>query len=186
MHRKQQGMSLLEVVVSMLLCGIGLAITVGMYQASLRHAQQAEYRAVAMREAQVLVDEMRANKLGAAGFLQLNSETGYDNSFDKSDDNKAKIKSILCVGKTKETECNKAVDDATGEAKKYVVAWNDALKTKIPTDGLNVKLEWGGDNQKDKYTLSIKWKTTVDKTAQGNGAAVAPSENDAVVMQFVL
>lgn len=58
-------MSLLEVVASMLVCGIGLAGTLSAVQASQRLATSAEYRAVATREIQSAVDMMRANRLGA-------------------------------------------------------------------------------------------------------------------------
>ncbi len=61
---KEKGMTLLEVVVSMLVVGLGLAITVSMLMAANRYGHSAEYRAVALREAQSIIDSMRTNKLG--------------------------------------------------------------------------------------------------------------------------
>ncbi|MBR1374862.1 MAG: prepilin-type N-terminal cleavage/methylation domain-containing protein [Cardiobacteriaceae bacterium] len=197
LHKNQQGMSLLEVVVAMLLCGIGLAIPVGMYQASIRHAQQAEYRAIAMREAQVLIDEMRANKLGAPGFLIVNQGAVNKVFDDEHVKNKDNLHAVFCKHKTPPEDCKDMVDDAVKKSQEYAKKWRDGLMAKIPTmTDDHLKLEWAGEHHRDRYTLTIRWKTVIDETAsQGKGAAAGAGaggaaspapEDDAVVVQFVL
>lgn len=194
LHKNQQGMSLLEVVVAMLLCGIGLAITVGMYQASIRHAQQAEYRAIAMREAQVLIDEMRANKLGAPGFVGV---LNVNNGAAQQEANIEAFDNYICKQKDDKDECAQLIKDVSiKKGRPKAEQWRNKLVDNIPTiAGHNdwINLEWAGKDHKDRYTLTIRWKTVIDETASqgkgsattGTGASSAP-DDDAVVVQFVL
>ncbi|WP_314887552.1 type IV pilus modification protein PilV [Cardiobacterium hominis] len=60
---KQQGMTLLEVVVSMLVVALGLVMSVSMLQTANRFGDTAEYTSFALQESQTLIDAMRANRL---------------------------------------------------------------------------------------------------------------------------
>lgn len=64
----QKGMTLIEVVISMLVIGIGLAMTVSMLQASNRYGNNAANRTIAMGEMQNIIDAIKANALGIQGY----------------------------------------------------------------------------------------------------------------------
>ena len=103
--RKQKGMSLLEVIVSMLICGIGLAGTISAIQASQRLATSADYRAIATREIQSIVDMMRANRLGADKYIDVTKGTRV-NINGNSDAGLA-----LCKDRTPDDSVNKPDED---------------------------------------------------------------------------
>lgn len=60
---QQRGMTILEVVVSMLVVALGLAMSISMIQTANRFGDTAEYTAFALQESQSLIDAMRANRL---------------------------------------------------------------------------------------------------------------------------
>ena len=73
-------MSLLEIIVSMLICGIGMVGTISAIQASQRLATSAEYRSIATREIQSAVDMMRANRLGADAYIAATNPSQDDDT----------------------------------------------------------------------------------------------------------
>ena len=58
---KQQGMTLLEVVISMLVVALGLVMSVSMLQTANRFGDTAEYTDFALQKSQLIIDTMRAN-----------------------------------------------------------------------------------------------------------------------------
>lgn len=140
----EKGMTMLEVVVSMLIIGIGLAMTVSMLSASNRYANSAEYRAIAMREIQSIVDNMRANKLGASG---------YTNSPDSSVDCGG------CDANQKKAKTD-AFDLAIKRAKKEKDEWNKELETNLPSGTGTVARKGAAA---DSYTVSVTWHLATEE-----------------------
>ena len=66
---RQKGMTLLEIVVSMLIVALGLAISVSMIQTANRFGDTAEYTAFALQKSQLIIDTMRANSLGRRAYV---------------------------------------------------------------------------------------------------------------------
>lgn len=69
MLHKVKGMTFLEIVVSMLIVGIALALSVSMMQTSLRFGESASYISAAQMQAQSLMDKMRVNAVAAPHYL---------------------------------------------------------------------------------------------------------------------
>lgn len=65
----QVGMTLLEVIVSMLVIGLALAMSISMIQTANRFGESAEFTSSALRQAQVIADKMRANNREADSYL---------------------------------------------------------------------------------------------------------------------
>ena len=59
----QKGMTLLEIVISMLIVALGLAMSVSMIQTANRFGDTAEFTAFAQQKSQQIIDAMRANNI---------------------------------------------------------------------------------------------------------------------------
>jgi type IV pilus assembly protein PilV len=68
--RKSLGVSLLEVLISILLAAIGLLALAGANVASIRYSKMAQYRGTATLLAADFAERMRANKAGLAGYAE--------------------------------------------------------------------------------------------------------------------
>jgi type IV pilus assembly protein PilV len=69
-RRRMNGVSLIEVLVSIVVASIGLLALAGVNAAALRYAKMTQYRAVATQMASDIADRMRANKgTPAGGFI---------------------------------------------------------------------------------------------------------------------
>lgn len=74
--RLQAGLSLLEVLVAVLILGIGLLGIAAMQATSLRNSQSALERSQAVIQTYTIIDAMRANRAGAGGALGGAYNTG--------------------------------------------------------------------------------------------------------------
>lgn len=67
-RRKVRGVSLIEVLVSILIAAVGLLALAGANVASVRYTKMSQYRGTATLLANDIGERMRANKLGLAGY----------------------------------------------------------------------------------------------------------------------
>jgi len=74
-NRSQQGATLIEVLVAMLVVSFGILALTGMLAAASRFGKTSEFRAVATLLASDITDRMRANKVAIADYQLLD---GYD------------------------------------------------------------------------------------------------------------
>lgn len=65
----QKGMTLLEIVISMLIVALGLAMSVSMIQTANRFGDTAEFTAFAQQKSQQIIDAMRANSIARETYL---------------------------------------------------------------------------------------------------------------------
>ncbi|EHM52207.1 type IV pilus modification protein PilV [Cardiobacterium valvarum] len=65
----QKGMTLLEIVISMLIVALGLAMSVSMIQTANRFGDTAEFTAFAQQKSQQIIDAMRANNIARDTYL---------------------------------------------------------------------------------------------------------------------
>ncbi len=73
---KVRGVSLIEVLVSILLASIGLLALAGSNVAAIRYSKLSQYRATAAALALDLGERMRANKTGLAGYTYASTDFG--------------------------------------------------------------------------------------------------------------
>lgn len=68
-NKSQRGMTMLECVVAMLLVGLGIGTCISMLQFSRSSAEAGNYRTIAVESAREIVNQMRANALGAPHYV---------------------------------------------------------------------------------------------------------------------
>lgn len=138
-RRLQKGMTFLEVIVAILVFGLGLAMTVSMMQASHRFGMNAEYRAIATREAQSLIDHMRANYLGLEGYVP----------------NVAKPCDAIDAQKEekKHKACETAMNAAKSRASQFMAFWEHNLQAQLPNAIHNVT----------RNSVTITWRVEQDE-----------------------
>lgn len=164
--KKQKGMSLLEVIVSMLICGIGLAGMIAAIQASQRLASSAEYRAVATREIQAAVDMMRANRLGANEYVRVGSSSSSKPTIEAAQK--------LCADRTREKTtardyCNTEINVAESVAKAEASKWQERIAAELPNGfGQITATDKGGI-----YVFTVKITWTVGNENRNNSSNVA-------------
>lgn len=66
---RQQGMTLLELIVAMLIIGIALAGSVAMIQMANRFGMSAEFQSIAQWQSQNMMDRMRANSFAREAYV---------------------------------------------------------------------------------------------------------------------
>lgn len=72
--RKQTGVGLIEVLISILIAAFGLLGLAGLQVASLRYQKVAQFRSVASQYSADITDRMRANVAGAANYVTSTSD----------------------------------------------------------------------------------------------------------------
>ncbi len=154
MRTREKGMTLLEVVVSMLIIGLGIVMCISMMQASNRYGETAEYRATAINEIQSVVDRIRANSLGIDGYVW--GKDGYQNTGYNINSVKEKKVSPLTCGKKCTTQQNlehQAKGLAYTRAKADMEDWLGHVKTALP--GGQAMIAKDGKNQ---YKVKVMWR----------------------------
>lgn len=161
---RQQGMTLLEIVVSMLIVALGLAMSVSMIQTANRFGDTAEYTAFAQQKSQFIIDAMRANNIARDTYL-LNQDRAdpnvkildYKQLYDS-------LSGIYDVGditsylKCKTSNCT----EAEKTAKEDMQAWVNAIRT-LP-GGRGIIRQSDG-----QYEIVVMW-SHVSETSQSNAA----------------
>ena len=126
---KQQGMTLLEVVVSMLVVALGLVMSVSMLQTANRFGDTAEYTSFALQESQTLIDAMRANRLAdetyfvnAIGVIYNSLDAFYKFTSDDKEVVKQEVKNrLMCK--------NASCTEAENIAKEDMATWISEIVT---------------------------------------------------------
>lgn len=161
MRHKIKGMTLLEIVVSMLIVGIVLAMSVSMIQTSVRFGESASYISAAQMQAQSLMDRIRVNASSAPHYLfqapgvteqrllQFPSATDEQKS--------ALYRSIdMSLLQTCLTDCRRSSELS---AKQDLQAWKDALDESLPFPRFQLLSSHIGH---ENYLLAIFWSYTAE------------------------
>ncbi|MDO4436187.1 MAG: prepilin-type N-terminal cleavage/methylation domain-containing protein [Cardiobacteriaceae bacterium] len=153
--RRQRGMNLLEVVVSMLIIGIVLAMSVSMIQTSVRFGESAAYTSAAQMQAQSLVDKIRVNASAAKHYMF--QESGINEQklrhFAKATEEE---KSALYRSINMQSLQNCERDCKTPEllAKADIQSWQSALEDSLPLPRFQLL---PSDLGHENYLLAIFW-----------------------------
>lgn len=166
----QKGMTLLEIVVSMLIVALGLAMSVSMIQSANRFGDTAEYTAFALQKSQLIIDTMRANALAKETYvvngINANPNNGdYKNVYDSlssiydAANKDAALSRLVDNLRCKNSACTLAEENAKAD----VYAWADEIMSTLP--GGRALLRKNNDN----YEVIIMWKHV---SATGNESDV--------------
>lgn len=130
-HIKQHGMTLLEVLVSMLVIGLGLAMSISMIQTANRFGNSAEFSHSALEQAQAIIDKIRANRVAAPTYKYPADKVGdsYDAIYKSLE--KADIKSLTVsctLPGISDEECGKAGKIAQTDMQ----SWDENIRALLP------------------------------------------------------
>lgn len=121
---KNRGVSLLEVLVSVLLAAIGLLALAGANVAAIRYSKMSQYRGTATMLAQDIAERMRANKLGLASYTYSTSWPSQAGAV--ADD-------TTCEGS--------AVCTAAGLAAYDLATWRQVVRDQLPQGSVFVAIQ---------------------------------------------
>lgn len=169
-RKKQKGMTLLEVVISMLIIGMGLAMSIAMLQSSLRYQATADQQERAMLLMQEMIDMMRGNTVAA------NCYTFGDFDFDFDSWHKPAMK----------TSCAKKQDAkglAAQRANADLTRWLTDIKTILPNGKAAVDVP-DATNFPNQYRIQLQWLNREDTSRQVE-AGTAPKTLPPVRMNIL-
>ena len=142
----QQGFSMIEVLVTLLIISLALLGTAGLQAYSMRLSQGGQFRTQAVFLAADLAERMEANKPGsvAGAYVVANSN----------------------VAVTPSTACVDAACAAAALAAFDVAQWQNAITTTLPQSSWTVAQTVAGNPS--TYTITISW---VDRLSDTSNAA---------------
>lgn len=156
--KQQQGLSLIEVMISIIILGVGLLGLVGLQTRSIIMNQSAYYRSVAADLASDLADRIRANRTPFLASSDAETHSPFPPDFARCKQISNSEDTVVC-----------AEQDA--EHEKYLLAseiseWNRFLRSQLP--GAKFKLESSEAQSTGfyRYKLSISWLDNRSKTAE--------------------
>lgn len=170
-HRaREKGMTLLEVVVAMLVIGLGLVMSISMLQSSLRYQERANQQDDAMRLLQEMADRMRANSIAAVNYTFNTHDFAFTawrspNISDK------------CSGK----HCSKEKDPAYAQSKSDVDEWLTEVQTVLPQGRAAID-QPDGANLPNQYRIQLQWQPRENRVRAVEAGAQANNANNPAPM----
>lgn len=129
MANAQQGMSLLEVLIAVLVLSIGMLGVAGMQTANIKNSQSAQLRSVAVVLAAGMAERIRAQPQAArAGLFSLAKQCGAlsSNSTLAQREMSSWINDIRLRLGTIDTTCGQIVHDSQNRTYTVMVIWDDS------------------------------------------------------------
>lgn len=176
--RRQHGMTLLEVLVSMLVIGLALAMSISMIQTANRYGETAEYTAAALQRAQSIIDKMRANNVAAPAYVFDGGAKGtnYNALYGKLDmgkipnDLKCQIEGVASTAPAL-VNCNNYLE----QAKQDMVSWSNELQQNLPGGKGMIRRNGSG------YEIIVMWNYVPESEAAQASAASSDLANGITV-----
>ena len=172
MRAHQRGMTLLEVVISMLVVALGLVMSISMIQTANRFGDTAEYTAFALQKSQLIIDTMRANVVAKdtyiiSGINAPNSgDIDYTTLYNELDPiYNATDKGIVLSKLMGKLQCKSACTPAEVNAKEDVNAWVDEIINTLPGGRALIAKD------REHYEVILMWRH-VSATGNTNDAPV--------------
>lgn len=166
---KQRGMSMLEVVVSMLIIGLGLAMGISMIQTSNRFGNNAEFTHSALEQAQAIIDKIRANQVAAESYEYMGGaalSANYDTMYAAVANEATYISGIngltrQCTTGISTTDCQVPGDTAKADMQ----AWSRNIRALLP--GGRGLISMNGRN----LEVIVMWSNTAETDTNLNPVA---------------
>lgn len=165
-NKSQRGMTMLECVVAMLLVGLGIGTCISMLQFSRSSAEGGNYRTIAVESAREIVNQMRANALGAPNYVCGAFDT-TTNTLTSGCNWSALNQSLIgrCID-TSTTDCS---PDQVAQAN--LITWGKQLSWMLPNGRGAI---WRDNNLPfGEYIVSIAWDLV--PTQADVGASTTPT-----------
>ena len=176
-RRRQKGMTMLEVVVSMLVIGLGLAMSISMIQTANRFGNSAEFSHSALEQAQAIIDKMRANSAAAPTYgyigtavITPTTDSNYDAMY-----NAVANQSTYDTGISDlVVECFTGIsaDDCASVgaiAKADMKAWSESLRELLP--GGRGLINIRNVNNTNIFDVIVMWRNSAETDSDQNSSA---------------
>ena len=127
----QKGMTLLEIVISMLIVALGLAMSVSMIQTANRFGDTAEFTAFAQQKSQQIIDAMRANSIARETYLLdwQNTAPQGDVDYNQLYNNLNAIYGSSDITGNLRCKNSSGCTEAENNAKQDMKAWIDEIRS---------------------------------------------------------
>ena len=166
-------MTLLEVVVAMLVIGLGLVMSISMLQSSLRYQAMANQQDDAMRLLQEMADRMRANSIAAGNY-----------TFSEHDFAFAGWRSPQIAAKCSGEDCSEEKDPAYARAQSDVTDWLAEVGAVLPQGRAAIDRP-DLQNLPNQYRIQLQWRARENRSREVEGGAQANTTNPPVRMEIV-
>lgn len=162
----QKGMSLIEVLVSMLIIGLALAMSISMIQASNRFGESAEFGSSALQQTQAIIDKVKSNKIAMNTYvfdkspLRIRNDGVFIDAY--QDVISVPIADIPNYLKCQSTTCTNSENIAIAD----VVQWNNTLQEMLPGGrGIIRRLPVAG---RDFFEVVVMWNHNPEADMSNN------------------
>ncbi|RZI78645.1 MAG: type IV pilus modification protein PilV [Rubrivivax sp.] len=159
--RHQEGASLIEVLVAVLILTVGLLSMIALHAASMRYGKMAEFKTTATQLAEDLADRMRSNLAGVYSGDYVATLESNDNLTQQS---VPEIPNCTATDGTCETILGKAV------AKRDLAEWINQAYPNLP--GLGLVMQRPGGANSSVMDVWIGWLEPTGRTADAAGDAL--------------
>ncbi len=162
-RRQMRGVSLIEVLISILLSAIGLLALAGANVASIRYSKMSQYRGTATLLASDMAERMRANKAGLASYA-------YGSSF-----------SVQATAATAVTTCDTYSSTCTTPADMaaYDLAnWRLLVRSQLPEGSVFIRVPAATLSAPATADLWIAWRDPAVATPSENSADARNNANE--------
>ena len=179
---QQKGMTLLEVLVSMLVIGLALAMSISMIQAANRYGETAEYSAAALQRAQSVIDKMRANQVAAPAYVFGSvAGTRYDALYPSVDMNEIPAKISCKFPGATDPLIVERCQKGESVAKDDMEAWKKELADNLPGGKGIIR----SINDRAGYEVIVMWSHTTESEAMAAGTS-KPTVASGIRVRFSL
>jgi type IV pilus assembly protein PilV len=156
MMKRQQGFTLLEVLVAIVVLAVGLIGLVGLQTVSIKNNHTAYYRAIAIQQVYDMADRMRANLAGVR-------EGDYN--------------SLTGAGTNTNSGCTSSVCSAAALANTDLFQWNSNNGILLPGGTGSVACAGTCPSSTQPVTEGTIFNITVSWTEHGEGTTAAATHN---------
>lgn len=155
--RKQLGISLIEVMVSVMILGLGLLGLAALQARSVIMNQSAYYRSIAADLSSDLSDRIRANRTPFLASSDAEISTALPPDFSKCTQGTTDKDTISCANQNTGVETYLVSNEMT--------SWNQYLRSQLPGATFTLTSEAGQSTGFYRYNLTINWVDNRSKTS---------------------
>jgi type IV pilus assembly protein PilV len=148
MH-KQRGISLIEVMVSVMILGLGLLGLAALQARSVIMSQSSYYRSIAADLSADLSDRIRANRTPFLASSDADTPTELPPDFAKCIQDSSNLNNVVCTNQVSGTQ--------SYLVKTEMESWNQYLRSQLPEATFTLTSVAGQSTGFFRYNLTITW-----------------------------
>ncbi|WP_051305080.1 type IV pilus modification protein PilV [Chitinilyticum litopenaei] len=161
--RQQQGLSLIEVMISVFILGVGLLGLAGLQTRAVVMNQSAYYRSIATDLATDLADRIRANRTPFLASADADTPAPQPPDFSRCSQVSASPDTLSCSAQEEGRESYLVSEE--------MAQWHSLLRSQLPDATFTLTAAAGQSPGFFRYTLTISW--TDNRSAQDASAKLS-------------